>query len=70
MVRTTLELAIEGKPGSTWQLSTKESCSIKELVEQICTLAGTNFNELVKSSEERLGKDARETSHAPGAWLV
>ena len=52
-----MQLAIEGEPGSTWHLSTEESCSIKELVEQICTLAGANFSELVQSSEERLGKD-------------
>ena len=57
VVRATLQLATEGEPGSTWHLSTKESCSIKELVEQICKLAGANFSELVQSSEERLGKD-------------
>ena len=57
VVRATLQLAIEGEPGSTWHLSTQESCSIKELVEQICNLAGASFNELVQSSEERLGKD-------------
>lgn len=57
MVRATLQLACEGEPGSTWHLSTQESCSIKQLVEQICNLAGASFNELVQSSEERLGKD-------------
>ena len=57
VVRATLQLASEGEPGSTWHLSTRESCSIKELVEQICNLAGASFNELVQSSEERLGKD-------------
>ena len=57
VVRATLQLAIEGEPGSTWHLSTQESCSIKELVEQICNLAGASFSELVQSSEERLGKD-------------
>ena len=57
VVRATLQLANEGEPGSTWHLSTQESCSIKELVEQICNLAGASFSELVQSSEERLGKD-------------
>ena len=57
VVRGTLRLASEGEPGSTWHLSTQESCSIKELVEQICALAGASFSELVQSSEERLGKD-------------
>ncbi len=57
VVRATLQLASEGEPGSTWHLSTQESCSIKELVEQICILVGASFSDLVQSSEERLGKD-------------
>lgn len=57
VVQATLQLAIDGDPGSTWHLSSQKSCSIKELVEQICRLAGANFSELVVSSEERLGKD-------------
>ena len=57
VVRATLQLATEGEPGSTWHLSTQESCSIKELVEQICNLADASFSELIQSSEERLGKD-------------
>ena len=57
VVRATLLLALDGEPGSTWHLSTEESLSIRELVEQICTLAGANFNDVVQSSDERLGKD-------------
>ena len=57
VVRATLQLAIEGEPGSTWHLSTQKCCSIKELVEQICELAGASFSELVHTSDERLGKD-------------
>ena len=57
MVRAILQLATEGEPGSTWHLSTCESCSIKELVEKICHLAGASFHELVQNSMERLGKD-------------
>lgn len=57
VVRATLQLATEGEPGSTWHLSTQESCSIKHLVDQICSLAEASFSELVVSSEERLGKD-------------
>ncbi len=57
VVRATLQLALEGEPGSTWHISTQKSCSIRELVEQICSLAGANLSELVQSSEERLGKD-------------
>ena len=43
--------------GTTWHLSTKESCSIKNLVELICDLSGASFKQLVRSSKERLGKD-------------
>ena len=57
VARATLQLALEGQPGSTWHLSTQESCSIQNLVEQICTLVGASFSELVQSSQERLGKD-------------
>jgi len=56
-VRATLQLANEGEPGSTWHLSTRESCSIRELVEQICRKAKADFNALVENSHERLGKD-------------
>ena len=34
VVRATLQLAIEGEPGSTWHLSTQESYTIRELVEK------------------------------------
>ncbi|MAR08816.1 MAG: dTDP-glucose 4,6-dehydratase [Blastopirellula sp.] len=57
VVRATLQLANEGEPGSTWHLSTRESCSIRELVEQICRKAKADFNALVENSHERLGKD-------------
>ena len=57
VVRATLQLANEGEPGSSWHLSTQESCSIKELVEQICSLCSADFNDLVQKGEERLGKD-------------
>ena len=57
VVRATLQLANEGEPGSTWHLSTQESCSIRGLVEQICTLTSADFKALVQNSDERLGKD-------------
>ena len=57
VVRATLKLALEGTPGSTWHLSTQNSCSIRQLVEKICELTCTDFNSLVQISEERLGKD-------------
>ncbi|WP_115071210.1 NAD(P)-dependent oxidoreductase [Synechococcus sp. UW179B] len=57
VVRATLQLANKGEPGSTWHLSTQESCSIRTIVEQICTLTSADFNALVLNSDERLGKD-------------
>ena len=57
VVRATLQLANNGEPGSTWHLSTQESCSIRALVEQICSLCSADFDALVENSEERLGKD-------------
>ena len=57
VVRATLQLAKEGEPGSTWHLSTQESCSIRALVRQICSLCGADFRALVRQSDERLGKD-------------
>ncbi len=57
VVRATLKLALEGEPGSTWHLSTQKCCSIKKLVEQICAITGAEFDQLVQSSQERLGKD-------------
>ena len=57
VVRATLQLANDGEPGSTWHLSTRESCSIRALVEEICSLCSADFNALVQNSDERLGKD-------------
>lgn len=57
VVRATMKLALEGEPGSSWHLSTQESCSIRNLVQQIFTLADASFQDIVQSSEERLGKD-------------
>ena len=57
VVRATLQLANDGEPGSTWHLSTRESCSIRALVEQICSLCCADLNAVVQNSDERLGKD-------------
>tara|TARA_B100000674_G_scaffold499057_1_gene541355 strand:+ start:17476 stop:18504 length:1029 start_codon:yes stop_codon:yes gene_type:complete len=57
VVSATLKLALEGKPGTTWHLSSQKSISIRKLVEHICTATGADFNALVEESEERLGKD-------------
>ena len=57
VVRATLQLAKDGEPGSTWHLSTEESCSIRALVEQICIMCKADFDAVVQKSDERLGKD-------------
>jgi len=57
VVRATLQLALEAEPGSTWHLSTQECLSIRELVEQVCSLTSVDFNSLVRISDERLGND-------------
>ena len=57
VVKATLQLALEGEPGSTWHLSGRKCCSIRELVDKICGLTNTNFKSVVQTTEERLGKD-------------
>ena len=57
VVDATIKLSLEAEPGSSWHISTKESISIKNLVEKICKKTNTNFDEIVNISEERLGKD-------------
>ena len=57
VVEATLKLAINGDPGTTWHLSTKESISIRELVQKICNMCDVEFSNIVDISEERLGKD-------------
>ena len=57
VVRATLLLALEAEPGTTWHLSTRESISIRSLVEMICERCDVKFDSVVEDSDERLGKD-------------
>ena len=57
VVRATLQLALEAEPGITWHLSTRESISIRALVETICEHCGAPFDAVVEDSVDRLGKD-------------
>ena len=57
VVSATLMLGLEAEKGTTWHLSTEKALSIKELVSEICNITNTNFEEIVKVSNERLGKD-------------
>ena len=57
VVSATLILCMEGEPGTTWHLSTKQSISIRELVNKICELNKIPFESIVNETKERLGKD-------------
>ena len=56
-IKATVEICLNGEIGSTFHISTKESISIKNLVEKICKKLNVDFDEIVNYSEERLGKD-------------
>lgn len=53
----TYKIAIKGKSGESYHVSTNDTITIKGLVEKICQLTNTNFTDLVEMSEDRLGKD-------------
>ena len=53
----TLQIALKGIPGESYHISTNDTISIKELVENICEITNVSFNDLVEISEDRLGKD-------------
>lgn len=53
----TFKIAIDGKKGDSYHISGDKSLSIKKLVELICGIVDSDFNELVRLGPERLGKD-------------
>lgn len=53
----TFKIAMKGIPGSSYHISTRDTVTIRELVEQICELTGVSFNSIAEVSEDRLGKD-------------
>ena len=53
----TLRIAKDGVPGESYHISTRETVSIRGLVEKVCAMTGTAFADLANVSEERLGKD-------------
>jgi len=53
----TMKIAFDGIPGESYHISTKDTITIRGLVEKICVLTKANFTDLVEISEERLGKD-------------
>jgi len=56
-IRATIKLSLEANAGSSWHISTRESISIKDLVQKICDISSVDFNTIVKVSQDRLGKD-------------
>ena len=57
VVKATRKICMQGKPGETYHISTNNTLSIRKLVEQICSITGTPFEELVEVVGDRLGKD-------------
>lgn len=57
VVEATLNLGINADTGTTWHISTKKALSIKDLVLKICEITNVNYNEIVRKSSDRLGKD-------------
>ena len=57
VAEATRKIAIDGTVGSAYHISTASTCSIRELVDQICQMTGVSFEDLVEISEDRLGKD-------------
>jgi dTDP-glucose 4,6-dehydratase len=53
----TYRIAIDGVAGDSYHISTRETVSVRDLVEKIADLTRTPFKDLVQVSEERLGKD-------------
>ena len=53
----TYRIAKDGILGDTYHISTRETISIRNLVKKICQLLRVDFTDIVKESEERLGKD-------------
>jgi dTDP-glucose 4,6-dehydratase len=54
----TYRIAVDGRNGETYHISTPRLVSIRELVEMICGRLGVRFDDVVEVVGERLGKDA------------
>ncbi|WP_156506371.1 GDP-mannose 4,6-dehydratase, partial [Oleiphilus sp. HI0117] len=53
----TLRILLNGDPGSTYHISTRETVSIRELVERVGDVTKVSFEDFVDVTEDRLGKD-------------
>lgn len=57
VAEATYRVALRGKPGEAYHISTTQCISIRELVEKIADLTGVPFTALAQVTEDRLGKD-------------
>jgi dTDP-glucose 4,6-dehydratase len=53
----TERIALEGTPGETYHISTRDPVSIRRLVEMIADRYGLTLEQLANEAEDRLGKD-------------
>ena len=53
----TYHIAMKAEVGQTYHISTKRMISIADLVKKICETINVKYTDLVKETEERLGKD-------------
>jgi dTDP-glucose 4,6-dehydratase len=53
----TYRIAMNGVPGESYHISTPDTISIRGLVEKVCQMTGTRFQDLALVAEDRLGKD-------------
>jgi dTDP-glucose 4,6-dehydratase len=53
----TYRIAMNGVPGESYHISTPDTTSIRALVEKVCEITGTRFQDLALVAEDRLGKD-------------
>jgi dTDP-glucose 4,6-dehydratase len=57
VAEATLLLALEGKTGEVYHLSTDRHVSIREVVEEVCRQTGASFEKIVEVVGDRPGKD-------------
>lgn len=57
VVEGTMLAAVHGRPGDCFHLATRNSLSIRALVERICSRMGAPFESTVEIADERPGKD-------------
>ena len=53
----TFKIALSGRVGNTYHISTRDYLSIRDLVEKIASLTNVQFSDLAEVTGDRLGKD-------------